>query len=378
MFISFESKLKVCFVSPEMFHWGVHGGFGYITWTLSRELVKKGHDACVVTPRRKGQEKVEDIDGVSVYGFDPCNDLPFPVSAIQSRRDSLKYYRMADADIYHSQAISYNTYAANIAIPEKKHILTFQDPYDHMEWRRIAQVEPRYGSMTHILRVEAEIRFLARTCRQLDTLYTQAHFLVPKVRALYGIEYDPEFLPNPVPVPERIPEKAEKPTVCFLARWDPQKRVELFFKLAMEHPEVDFIALGKSHDPTKDAELRTRYGSIPNLRLTGFVSEEEKGQILSRSWALVNTSIREALPVSFLEALAHKTPIISGENPDDLTSSYGFHVEKDGYDDGIEWLLGSDDWRKKGEKGRRRVTEIYEIDRVVDLHIRKYEEVMNQ
>ncbi len=94
--------MRVCFVSPEMFHWGVHGGFGYITWTLSRELVKRGHEACVVTPRRKGQESVEDVDGVKIYGFDPCSDMPYPVNAIQSRRDSLKYYRTADADIYHS------------------------------------------------------------------------------------------------------------------------------------------------------------------------------------------------------------------------------------------------------------------------------------
>lgn len=368
--------MKVCFVSPEMFHWGVHGGFGYITWTLSRELVKRGHEACVVTPRRKGQGKVEDVDGVTVYGFDPYSGSPFPVNAIQSRRDSLKYYRMADADIYHSQAISYNTYAARIASPGKKHILTFQDPYDRHEWRRIAQVEPRYGSISHILRVEAEIRFLARTCRQLDTLYTQAHFLVPKVQALYGIEETPGFLPNPVPEPEKLGEKAEKPTVCFLARWDPQKRVEHFFRLAKEYPNVEFICLGKCHDEGKDAEFRKRYGAIPNLTLTGFVSEREKSVILSKSWALVNTSIREALPVSFLEALAHETPIISGENPDELTSSYGLHIKGDEYSKGIDWLIESDEWRKRGKEGKKQVSNVYEMDHVVDQHIQKYEEVM--
>ncbi len=147
--------------------------------------MKRGHEACVVTPRRKGQKNVEDVDGVTVYGFDPYSDSPFPVNAIQSRRDSLKYYRRADAEIYHNQAISYNTYAAHLATPEKKHVLTFQDPYDQHEWRRIAKVEPRFGSMSHILRVEAEIRFLARTCKMMDTLYTQAHFLVPKVKTLY-------------------------------------------------------------------------------------------------------------------------------------------------------------------------------------------------
>ena len=378
MFIFLESKMRVCFVSPEMFHWGVHGGFGYITWTLSRELVKRGYEACVVTPRRKGQETLEEVDGVTVYGFDPFIGSPFPVNAIQSRRDSLKYYKMADADIYHNQAISYNTYAAHLATPERKHILTFQDPYDHHEWRRIAKVEPKYSSMSHILRVEAEIRFLARTCRMMNKLYSQAHFLVPKVKDLYRLEKDPELLPNPVPVPVRLEEKAEKPTVCFLARWDPQKRVELFFKLAKIHPDVEFIALGKSHDEEKDRDLRARYDKLPNLTMTGFVSEEEKSRILSKSWALVNTSVREALPVSFLEALAHKTPIISGENPDDLTSTYGHHVENEDYDSGLEWLLESNDWRRKGVLGRKHVSKVYEIGHVVEQHIQKYEEVMDE
>ncbi len=368
--------MRVCFVSPEMFHWGVHGGFGYITWTLGRELARRGFDVSVVTPRRKGQGEVEEVDGITVYGFDTFSDSPYPVNAIQSRKDSLKYYRKADADIYHSQAISYNTYAAYIAVPDSKHVVTFQDPYDQHEWRRIAKVIPKYGSMSHILRVEAEIRFLARTCRCLDSMYAQAHFLVEKTWNLYNLTSTPEYLPNPVPIPCEIPEKADDPTVCFLARWDPQKRVELFFRLAKEHPDVNFIAMGRSHDEVKDAELRARYGGLPNLWLTGFVTEEEKSRILAKSWALVNTSVREALPISFLEALAHKTPIISGENPDGLTSTFGHRVAEEDYNSGLEWILASDDWRTKGEKGRDHVQSEYELDHVVKLHIKQYEDVM--
>ncbi len=82
--------------------------------------------------------------------------------------------------------------------------------------------------------------------------------------------------------------------------------------------------------------------------------------------------------MSFLEALAHKTPIISGENPDHLTSTYGFHVENEDYESGLEWLLDSDNWRKKGELGRQHVSEVYEMDHVVDQHIQKYEEVLSE
>jgi len=364
--------LKVCFVSPEVFHWGIHGGFGYLTWILGKKLTERGIDVSVVTQRRPGQSEEEWLDGFKVYGYPSHNA---GLGSLWARKESIKYYRKADADIYHSQAISYNTYMATVACPEKKHVLTFQDPYDRAEWKRIAKVEPKYGSIKHQLRIEAEIRFLADTCRKLDALYSQAHFLIPKAVKLYDLKDEPSFLPNPVPVPKNSIEKSEEPTVCFLARWDPQKRIEIFFKLAESHPEINFIAMGKSHDPIKEDELRETYSPLPNLRLTGFIPEPDKQMILAKSWALLNTSIREALPISFLEALASKTPIISGENPDDLVSKYGYHAQEDDFDSGLDWLLNSEEWRRKGIQGRKHVERIYQVDRVIDLHIAEYEKI---
>lgn len=365
--------MRICFVSPEIFHWGTYGGFGYLTRLLGAKLAEKGVDVTVVTQRRKGQNEYETLDGIKVLGYPPHGT---GFGSLSARKESIKYYIKADADIYHSQAISYSTYAAHIAAPEKKHILTFQDPYDWDEWRRIAKVEPRYGTLKHQLRIEAEIRILAETCRKMDKLYSQAHFLIPKAIKLYKLEIIPEYLPNPVPIPDEVSEKAEKPTVCFLARWDLQKRVEIFLELAKTHPEIDFIAMGKSHDPEKDQRLRHEYGNVPNLRLTGFVSEQEKQDILGKSWALLNTSIREALPVSFLEALASETPVISGENPDNLVSDFGYKVQNDEYEAGLSWLLDSDDRFKRGRNGRRHVSRVYEADHVADLHICEYERII--
>ena len=114
----------------------------------------------------------------------------------------------------------------------------------------------------------------------MDALYSQAYFLIPKAVKLYGLQDEPRFLPNPVHVPKNSIEKSEEPTVCFLARWDPQKRVEIFLKLAESHPEINFIAMGKSHDPINDRELRETYKHLSNLRLTGFIPEPEKQIIL--------------------------------------------------------------------------------------------------
>ena len=365
--------MEVCLVSPEIFSGGYHGGFGFLTRTLGRGLVQRGHEVSVVTVRRGTQEEYEELDGMKVHAFPTHGGGPRALRALLSRLNSLEYYREVDADVYHSQAISYNTYAAQRAVPERKHVITFQDPFDLHEWTRLSQVDPKVRlTIPFRTRLVLENSFLSQACRRADALYAQAKFLIPKSRRLYRLKGDISFLPNPVDVPSRRMQKSKTPTVCFLGRWDPQKRVECFLKLAPLFPDINFLAMGLGHDPQADARLREKYNGISNLYLTGFVSEEEKSRILERSWALVNTSIREALPVSFLEALAHETPIVSGENPDGLTSAFGFHVVDDDYAGGLRWMLGDEGWFERGRRGRRYVEEVHEAGTVVDRHIEIY------
>ena len=369
--------MRVCFVSPEYFSWGVYGGFGYLTKTLGTELADRGLDVSVVTARRADQREVEVVDGVTVLGYPADQYTRSLLSSLSSRWSSFPYYKKANSDIYHSEAVSYGTIIAQKAVPNAKHVITFQDPYDLREWKRISLVDNRYKLTTQFLfRLKIENMVLSRACNCASRLYSQARFIIPKAIALFNLNSKPVLLPNPVSIPSRRMIKADYPTVCFLARWDPQKRVELFLGLARRLPEVTFIAMGRSHDPLKDRELREKYSGVPNLVLTGFVSEEEKSLILEKSWGLVNTSIREALPVSFLEALAHETPIISGEDPDWLTSCYGFKVKNDNYDEGIRRLIESNDHAKKGRMGRKYVESAHDLDKVVDHHIRIYEDIL--
>jgi len=76
--------------------------------------------------------------------------------------------------------------------------------------------------------------------------------------------------------------------------------------------------------------------------------------------------------------LAHKTPIFSGENPDGLTSSYGFHVEDEDYEEGLRWVLDSDEWTRRGEEGRVHVERVFELEHVIDIHLERYEELVGE
>jgi len=175
------------------------------------------------------------------------------------------------------------------------------------------------------------------------------------------------FVPNPVKVPDRKIQKSSEPTVCFLGRWDPQKRVHLMFRIIPKFPRVHFVVIGKSVNKQRDTELKMRLQKFSNVSvLNRILSEEEKSRILEKSWILINTSVREALPVTFLEACAHKVALLSCVNPDRFVSRFGVHVEQEDFVSGLKRILNGDLWKEKGKRGYTYVRKHHEIDKVID------------
>jgi glycosyltransferase involved in cell wall biosynthesis len=107
------------------------------------------------------------------------------------------------------------------------------------------------------------------------------------------------------------------------------------------------------------------------------VDGEKKQRLLDESWILVNTSVSECLPVSFLEAAAHGCAILSPHDPDGFASRFGFHAESENLEDGLRWLLMDDNWRQRGFDGHRYVGEVHEEKKVINQHIAEYEKMMN-
>ena len=149
--------------------------------------------------------------------------------------------------------------------------------------------------------------------------------LVAKLEGTYGVETrDFYCLPNPILLDPIDVRKSERPTVVFIARLDPYKRPWLFAELARHFPEVEFRFLGQSHFSGPGA---WRAEDLPeNVRLLGHVNEAEKVRLLSEAWVAINTSIHEGLAVSFLEALACETPLLSSVNTGFVVSRYGIYT----------------------------------------------------
>lgn len=360
--------MKICFVSIEIFAWGKYGGFGRATRMIGRELVKRGFQVFAVVPQRGGQKPIEDLDGITVYSFSPLNPLK-----------AIALFKKCDADIYHSEEPSLSTYLAKKAMPDRMHIATSRDPKSYHDFFTEIR-SPSVHFIRSFLSFLYENNFLVKkTVQKLDGVYYCAKYLQLKTQKVYSLEGTNGFLPTPVMVPKHNLQKFERPTVCFVARWDRRKRPELFFKLAEKFPEVDFMAPGKSHNYKQDVTLREKYKHLTNLKMPGFLNQFSGNQlweIFEKSWILINTATREGLPTSFLEAMAHRCAILSQANPEDITERFGYHVKDGDFEKGLKELLHQNQWAAKGEAGYRYVSENYELKSVIDRHVELYKKLI--
>ncbi len=355
--------MKICLMCVEIFAWGKYGGFGRVTRTIGRELVNRGIDVSAVVPRQQGQGEIEKLDGMTVLGYSKKNPL-----------EAIRLIKMADADIYHSLEPSMATYLAMKLMPDRKHLITFQDPRNLNDWK-IEFTYPAISRFQVLSNFVFEHNFLvSRAVQRADAVYSMAKYLVPKIRALYKLRHDPVFLATPVSIPGVI-RKAEQPTVGYLARWDKVKRPQLFMELAPQFPHVRFIAAGHSRNAEWDASLRKKFSDIPNLEMPGFIDQfktNKHDEILQSCWIMVNTSAKEALPNAFLEAAAYKCATLSALNPDDFSSEFGYHVTDGDWARGLRFLLENHRWRERGEKGHAYVSRTFETKVAIDEHLAVY------
>lgn len=360
--------LHVCIVCIEFFGDSIYGGFGRATRFVGRELARRGVRVSAVVPRRSPDRADRYlVDGITVHQYD-------------ARRPwrGIRLLRELDADVYHSQDISTTTLLAQIARPSAAHVITFRDPMDHRDWRIETEHagQPRFGWTQYRYFIDNPVVRLA--VRRADSLHCAARFLEDKCAAIYGESRRPSFLPSPVDIPAGV-TKAPGPTVCYVGRWEGRKRVELFFELARAVPDVEFIAVGGARDPARDRLLRETWGRIPNLRMTGVLDQFESAAlsgVLGRSWILVNTSLREGLPTTFIEAAAHRCAILSFADPDGFATRFGAQVSGRTLVSGLRSLLAVDRWRALGEAGHRYVAETFAADRAIEAHLRIYDRLV--
>lgn len=347
--------LKVGLIIDEFFGGAgtAFGGYGF----LAREYISKyipNEDIQIDVLLGKGSKKlfVEEykIDNISAYR------LP------RRKWFAKRWLKKRNYDVYLSIELTDNYILMNEPNKNKKLILWIQDPRPQYEWDEIETVKlfPEYNYYNQNIYDLVHDRYKKNRVKFIS----QGNFLNKKAIDLYNLDSDVniQYLPNPINIDESFDMQKfpKKNMIIFLGRIESVKRGWLFCEIAKKMPNYEFYVLGKTHrEESKNSEIMSDYYAIPNLHFEGHVEGPEKERYLKEAKILVNTSIHEALPISFLEALSYGTLLVSNRNPEDLTSKFGIHVGDvlgDGFDkidlyvDAINHLLSNDEEREKISK----------------------------
>ncbi|WP_240182738.1 glycosyltransferase family 4 protein [Morganella morganii] len=345
-------KIKVGLIVDEFF--GAlntrFGGYGYLArYYMAKYLPNEEFEFDILLGKGKSHFFAEN------YTADAVNLYKLP------RRNwfAKQWLKKKNYDLYFSVELTYEHVIKNEPDPNKKLILWIQDPRPMYEWDEIFTVKlisetsyynQRIYDLVHDWYKQDRVKFV-----------TQARCLNQKAIDLYHLDSDVDitFLPNPIDIDYNFDVTTfhKKDNIVFLGRIASVKRGWMFCEIAKNMPQYNFFVLGKIfRDDDKNHEIMKEYENIPNLHFTGHVEGEEKNKYLREAKILVNTSIHEALPVSFLEALSFGTLLVSNRNPDELTSKFGIDVGEvlgDGFDkvdlfvDAIDKLITGEENRKK-------------------------------
>lgn len=347
-----KNKIKVGLIVDEFF--GAlntrFGGYGYLArYYMAKYLPNEEFEFEILLGKGKSHFFAERYisDGITLYKLPRRNWF------------AKQWLKKKNYDIYFSVELTYDHVIKNEPDINKKLILWVQDPRPTYEWDEIFTVKlisetsyynPKIYDLVNDWYNQGRVKFV-----------TQARCLNQKAIDLYKLKPDVDitFLPNPIYIDYGFDVNTfpKNNNIVFLGRIASVKRGWIFCEIAKKMPQYDFFVLGKIfRDDDKNHEIMKRYEDIPNLHFTGHVEGEDKNKYLREAKILVNTSIHEALPVSFLEALSFGTLLVSNRNPDELTSKFGIDVGEvlgDGFDkvdlfvDAIGTLISDEENRKK-------------------------------
>ena len=361
-----NKKIKIGLIIDEFFGGAgtAYGGYGFLARNyICKYIPDKNIQIDVLLGRgRKLFAQKYKVDNVNLYRL--------PKYKILSRL----WLKKQNYDKYLSIELVDDYVLRMEPVKKKKLILWIQDPRPWGDWREIETVNlfreycyynQRIYDCVNKLYNKDGVKFLS-----------QGYCLNDKAKDLYRLHnnVDIQYLPNPVDIDFNfdVQSYAKNNSIIYLGRIESVKRGWLFCEIAKRMPEYTFYVLGQSfREKEKNDAIMSKYKNIPNLIFAGHVDGEEKNNYIKNAKILVNTSIHEALPISFLEALAFGTLLVSNRNPENLTSKFGIwvgdvlgdgfeHIDK--YVNAIKELMENENKRKQlSIEARKYVEEIHNV-----------------
>lgn len=336
------------------------GGVGVHIHTLSKELVKQGHEVYVITYPHKD---LADIDGIHVLGTTGINipgirGLMFKRNAEKALENLLKE---VDIDIIHGHYL-FPAGAAAVDVGSKHKIKTY--------------VTAHGSDMFEMYKKQSFMRpFIKKVLKKADVVFAVSNALKDEILAtgVSGIEAKTRLYWNSVDIDKfsldnkNTLESNGKPIILFVGNIIKRKNVNLILE-AKKLSKTDYEVVVIGDGPLKnELESKVEKESIPDVRFLG--SRNDVENIIPGCDVLVLPSFSESFGLVLIEALACGKPVIGsnvGGIKEIINDDVGLLINPNDastLSDAIDKIIGNDEFRKKlASNARNRACDFSEVE----------------
>jgi len=142
--------------------------------------------------------------------------------------------------------------------------------------------------------------------------FKERHFNTSQFKIVYNA-FDKENFPM------KLTQKYEIPTITYFGRLKKYKSIDHLFysfsNLLKIYPNAKLEIIGKGDYKENLENLAKNLNISKNVIFHGFVDDNKKIELLSKSWIVVNTSMKEGWGITNIEANACGTPVVSANVP---------------------------------------------------------------
>ena len=388
---------RICFVTlyayplfnPAINH--IFGGAEVRAWLFGVGLSKVPGCKVSFIVLNHGQPHVEDYGPIKVYRHSHYRARPSFNGRLMGRVQDLLYrfrhplapslridhyrisstkcfiYEKVDADLYCIFGVS--DFSAEIAAFCRRHkkkfvLFSSNDDDFSLDYYPGSERKNAYGSIGSLCHY---------TIMHADLIVTQTQKQSELLEKRFGRTSATVFNPIELAPKRKVSEIPEgRNVVLWIGKSNRIKRPEILLDLAGLFPDISFVMVLNRSDPKIHGEILRR--KTENLLILESVDYRDVETLFAQAFLLINTSVFEGFPNTFLQAGKYGVPILSLQaNPDGFIKRYGCGKVTDGnlseFTKGMKFMISNPDFRHQcSENIKRYVRSHHDLnDKVKEL-----------
>lgn len=356
--------MKIVDINP--YFYPVLGGIEHRMHLIAKGLTERGHDVTIVTGQLPGTELEEDsADGYHIKRL-PSKFIRIYNPPYISSKGLLETLNKIDADVVNFNYRWAPSYSKDMRRYAGKKVFTFHNMWgEGIGWQHIIS--------------NINDNMFRKTLNTFDHIMPVSDF-VKNDLVKRGI--DPGIMTVARPFLERAPGNSgrEEDFILSVGRLVRTKGLDYLIE-SMRYIDTKLILCGKGPDAKRLKKKAEKFGVTDKIEFRGWISEEEKDDLMDRCKLFVMPSLYESYGFAAMEVMSYGKPLVS-TNVDglpDTVGNGGIQVpprEPKLFADAVNTLLSDDAKRRELGSNALKMVEDNSPSKILDIIEDTYRKVI--